>query len=60
MSWACIIKKLEVLEQISGHKVQLKSKSHKKGTSVSGDPTYAPAIIAPATIAPLKATIAPR
>ena len=30
MSWACIIKKLEVLEQISGHKVQLKSKSHKK------------------------------
>ena len=29
-SWACIIKKLEVLEQISGHKVQLKSKSHKK------------------------------
>ena len=26
----------------------------------SGDPTYAPAIIAPATIAPLKATIAPR
>ena len=35
MSWACIIKKLEVLEQISGHKVQLKSKSHKKRTSVS-------------------------
>ena len=30
MSWACIIKKLEVLEQISGHKVQLKSKSHKE------------------------------
>ena len=27
---------------------------------LSGDPTYAPAIIAPATIAPLKATIAPR
>ena len=27
--------KLEVLEQISGHKVQLKSKSHKKRTSVS-------------------------
>ena len=30
MSWACIIKQLEVLEQISGHKVQLKSKSHKE------------------------------
>ena len=30
-----IIKKLEVLEQISGHKVQLKSKSRKKITSVS-------------------------
>ena len=30
MSWACIIKKIEVLEQISGHKVQLKSKRHKK------------------------------
>ena len=28
--------------------------------SCFGDPTYAPAIIAPATIAPLKATIAPR
>ena len=28
-------KKLEVLEQISGHKVQLESKSHKKRTSVS-------------------------
>ena len=35
MSWACIIKILEVLEQISGHKVQLKSKSHKKRTSES-------------------------
>ena len=35
MSWACIIKKLEVLEQIYGHKVQLKSKSHKKRTSLS-------------------------
>ena len=27
---------------------------------LSSDPTYAPAIIAPATIAPLKATVAPR
>ena len=35
MSWACIIKKLEVLEQIYGHKVQLKPKSHKKRTSLS-------------------------
>ena len=30
MSWACMIKRLEILEQIYAHKVQVMSKSQKK------------------------------
>ena len=35
MSWACMIKRLEILEQIYAHKVQVMSKVIKRRTSVS-------------------------